>query len=297
MGEKYRNEDFYDTEGLSKGRYSRKNDRIDYNDDQNKNVYDQSYNTYNSSLRSLKYGDASKYSNYKKEYDEYRDKSKEYERGIFKTHNTSSLESFSSSRHDYGVSGSDRSPRFRLRSPSPYSESSKLRNSPDSRHPVSSSSSFKGFRESNSYGFSSSYKGNNSSYRHSSTASGNMSTYNQASSGFQGYSGGFSRQYSSGNTYPPSSSSSSSHRNLLNMSAWEMATRTFISPIYEQEKEFKRLNEELESLNEKSNAIFKEKRLSMHEWQKLAYKSEREAQIVEFAEKHLEATVNGSLFT
>lgn len=58
-----------------------------------------------------------------------------------------------------------------------------------------------------------------------------------------------------------------------------------------------RLNEELESLNEKSKAIFKEKRLSMLEWQKLIYRSEKEAQNVEFAEKQLEATVNGSLFS
>ncbi|EMR08079.1 hypothetical protein PNEG_03519 [Pneumocystis murina B123] len=264
MGEKYRDGDFYDT--------------------------------YNISMRSPKYGDVSRYSNYKKEYDEYRDKSKEYERISLKSHNAGCLESFSSSRHDYGVSGSNRSPRFRLRSPSPYSETSRLRNSPDSCHPVSShsssSSSFKGFRESNSYGFLNSHKSNGLSYRHSSTTSGNSSAYNQASSGFRNYSGSSLRQYSSGSGYP-----SSSYRNSSNIFAWEMTTRAFISPIYEQEEDFMRLNEELESLNEKSKTIFKEKRLSMLEWQKLIYKSEREAQNVEFSEKQLEATVNGSLFS
>lgn len=187
-------------------------------------------------MRSPRYGNAYRYSNYKRDYDDYRDKSKEYDRGSFKNHNAGGLDSFSSSRHEYGASGSDRSPRFRLRSPSPYSETSRSRNSPDPRHPLSShsasSSSIKGSRESGYYGFSSSHKGSGSSYRHSSATSGNLSAYNQTSSGFRGYSGSSSRQYPFEGGYP-----SSSCRNSSNIFAWDMPTRTFISPIYEQEKD------------------------------------------------------------
>ncbi|KAG5439139.1 hypothetical protein PCANB_001438 [Pneumocystis canis] len=278
MGEKYGDDRFSKESQDSRRDYY----RMDYHDDINKSGYDDGHTFSNSSLRQIRDDENTWKSNYDRDMSEYRDKRKEHGKIPLKGSNSRSTEHYWSSRYPFKSSSRNRSPRPRSRSPSPYFDNQRSQNMSDSSYYSTSShatigSTFKGSREHNSYSSSSIYRSGSSSHRHSS---------------------GNSRGYVNTFRENPSVSFQQSwaYKAPVNTHAWEMTTHVFISPVQEQEKEFLRLNEELVLLDEKSKGVFKEKRLSMFEWQKLIYKSEIEAQNVEFAEKQLEAVVNGSLF-
>ncbi|KAG4304505.1 hypothetical protein PORY_002215 [Pneumocystis oryctolagi] len=298
MGEKHRDKSFYRDdlflkESLNSRRsYHRTND---YHDDLNKNVHDDGYTFSDTLSRSPRNSDSVHQSASEKNSGEYRDRRKEYSKASLKGFGSRSFENFRSSRGGSASSSMDVSPRFSSRSPSPRSENQRFRNSDSSYYSSSlhstSSSSHRVSKEQNSHAYPGSYKGSSSSYRHSFSNSGNLSLFNLSSTSSQGYIGASLRDSGSG-----TSQQSWLYKIPPNTFAWEMTTRIFVSPAQEQEKDFLRLNEELAFLDEKSKIVFKEKRLSVFEWQKMVHKSEREAQNVEFSEKLLESSVNGSLY-
>ncbi|KTW29570.1 uncharacterized protein T551_02186 [Pneumocystis jirovecii RU7] len=243
----------------------------DYDSHLNKNTHNSGYISSDKSLRSPRHNGGSRSSAFGRDSSEYLDRRKEYSKTSFKGSSSRNFEHFRSSRHDLGASPRERSSRFTSRSPSPHSENQKFRNSSDSRYYSSlphsfADSTYKALKEKTSYGSSNAYKGESSSYRQLSV--------------------------DSGENFTGSSQQSRLHKIPTNTYALEISARIFTSPVEEQEKEFLRLNRELALLDEKSKGVLKEKRLSMFEWQKLVYKSEREAKNVELAEKQLEAVVN-----
>ncbi|KAG5518884.1 hypothetical protein PMAC_002415 [Pneumocystis sp. 'macacae'] len=298
MKEKYRDRDPYINRKFSKEPFDSRRDYIyhrtnDHHINMNKNTYSAGRISSDTPLQSPRYSNNARFSVFDRDSNEHLDRRKEYLKTPFKSTGSKSFEHFLSSKHDSSTSPREKFSHFTSRSPSPRSDNQKTRNFLDSRYHSSlphspADSTYKMAKDQISYGSLSVYKGENLPYRQSSVGSSNLSVHDSSFMGFRNHINTSSRE-----NLPGSLQQSRLYKNPSNTLSWEMSTRIFISPVEEQEKEFLRLNQELSLLDEKSKGVLKEKRLSMFEWQKLVYKSEREAKNVELAEKQLEAAVNG----